>query len=125
MGEFEDQYTAELEGEVKETRGALVNDTITVLSPAEPICLRETATVHEAVQTMLARRQAGVLITDAEGRLTGIFTERDVLTRVLGRDLDARKTALARGPSRDSRGPEGGGEGARARRTTERGERFR
>ncbi len=95
MGEFEDQYTAELEGEVKETRGALVNDTITVLSPAEPICLRETATVHEAVQTMLARRQAGVLITDAEGRLTGIFTERDVLTRVLGRDLDARKTALA------------------------------
>ena len=94
-GEFEDQYTAELEGEVKETRGALVNDTITVLSPAEPICLRETATVHEAVQTMLARRQAGVLITDAEGRLTGIFTERDVLTRVLGRDLDARKTALA------------------------------
>src|SRR5438874_7574167 len=95
MGEFEDQYTAELEGEVKETRGALVSDTITVLSPAEPICLRETATVHEAVQTMLARRQAGVLITDAEGRLTGIFTERDVLTRVLGRDLDARKTALA------------------------------
>jgi len=95
MGEFEDQYTAELEGEVKETRGALVSDTLTVLSPAEPICLRETATVHEAVQTMLARRQAGVLITDAEGRLTGIFTERDVLTRVLGRDLDARKTALA------------------------------
>lgn len=95
MGEFEDQYTAELEGEVKETRGALLNDTITVLSPAEPICLGETATVHEAVQTMLARRQAGVLVTDAEGRLTGIFTERDVLTRVVGRDLDARKTALS------------------------------
>ncbi len=95
MGEFEDQYTAEAEGEVREIKGALLNDTITILSPAEPICLKGTATVHEAVQAMLARRQAGVLIVDAEGRLIGIFTERDVLTRVLGKDLDARKTPLS------------------------------
>src|SRR5207245_7027160 len=78
-----------------ESRVHLLNDTISVLAPADPICLSETATVHEAVQTMLARRQAGVLITDAMGRLTGIFTERDVLTRVVGKDLDARRTALA------------------------------
>src|SRR5206468_11425444 len=39
-------------------------------------------------------RQAGVLVTDGEGRLAGIFTERDVLTRVVGWDLDARKTPL-------------------------------
>ncbi len=43
---------------------------------------------------MLGRRQYGVLITDAGGRLTGIFTERDVLTRVVGKGLDARKTLL-------------------------------
>jgi CBS domain-containing protein len=94
MGEFEDEYSAALEGEVRETRGALLNDTIAVLGPADPICLPETATVREAVETMLARRQAGVLITDAGGRLTGIFTERDVLTRVVGKNLDARKTPL-------------------------------
>ena len=102
MGEFEDEYSAaSLEGEVRETRGALVNDTIAVLSPAEPICLRETATVRDAVQTMLARRQAGFLITDAEGRLAGIFTERDVLTRVVGAGLDARQTLLASVMTRD------------------------
>src|SRR3972149_9679530 len=95
MGEYEDERSAEQEGEVREIRGALFDDTIAVLSPAEPICLRETATVHEAVQTMLARRQAGVLITDGEGRLAGIFTARDVLTRVVGRGLDARQTTLA------------------------------
>ena len=89
MGEFEDEYSAALEGEVRETRGALLNDTIGVLGPADPICLPETATVHEAVDTMLGRRQYGVLITDAGGRLTGIFTERDVLTRVVGKGLDA------------------------------------
>jgi CBS domain-containing protein len=100
-GEFEDEYSATLDDELRdsddlgEPRGALVNDTIAVLSPAEPICLPADATVHEAVQTMLARRQAGVLITDAEGRLAGIFTERDVLTRVVGKDLDARRTSLA------------------------------
>jgi CBS domain-containing protein len=97
-GEFEDEYSATIDDDLTETddlRGALLNDTIAVLSPAEPICLAEVATVHEAVQTMLARRQAGVLVTDAIGRLTGIFTERDVLTRVVGKDLDARRTALA------------------------------
>lgn len=95
MADEEDERSAELEDEIREIRGALFDDTIAVLGPAEPICLGETATVHEAVQTMLARRQAGVLITDAEGRLAGIFTERDVLTRVVGRGLDARETTLA------------------------------
>ena len=106
-GEFEDEYSATIDDDLhdtddlRETRGALLNDTIAVLSPAEPICLSETATVHEAVQTMLARRQAGVLITDPSGRLTGIFTERDVLTRVVGKDLDARRTPLAGVMTRD------------------------
>lgn len=78
----------------QEIRGAFLNDTIAALEPATPICLRETATVAEAVARMLERRQAGVLIVDAAGRLTGIFTERDVLTRVAGVARDATRTAL-------------------------------
>ena len=99
-GEFEDEYSATIDDDLRKTddlresSAALLNDTIAVLSPAEPICFAETATVHDAVRTMLARRQAGVLITNPGGRLTGIFTERDVLTRVVGRSLDARKTSL-------------------------------
>jgi CBS domain-containing protein len=94
MTDFGEDYAAEVEGELREIRGALLDDTIAVLSPAGPICLPETATVHEAVQSMLARRQAGVLVVDAAGRLTGIFTERDVLRRVVGQDLDVRQTTL-------------------------------
>ena len=100
-GEFEDEYSATIDDDLRKTpdnlresSDALLNDTIAVLSPAEPICLPETATVHDAVRTMLAYRQAGVLVTSDEGRLVGIFTERDVLTRVVGRDLDAHKTRL-------------------------------
>lgn len=94
MTEHDSEYASEIESELREIRGALLDDTIAVLSPAEPICLRETATVHEAVQAMLARRQACVVIVDATGRLRGIMTERDVLNRVVGRDLDPRRTTL-------------------------------
>jgi CBS domain-containing protein len=83
-----------VEEELQEIRGALFDDTITLLGPAEPICLPATATVGEAIERMLARRQAGVLVVDGEGRLIGIFTERDVLTRVVGRGRDARQTTL-------------------------------
>lgn len=93
MTQFDDE-AAEIESELREIRGALFDDTIAALSPADPICLRESATVNEAVQSMLAWRQAGVLVVDGDGRLTGIFTERDVLTRVVGRNLDAKATPL-------------------------------
>jgi CBS domain-containing protein len=80
--------------ELQEIRGAFLNDTIAALEPAEPICLAGTATVAEAIARMLERRQAGVLIVDAAGRLAGIFTERDVLTRVAGAGRDATRTML-------------------------------
>ncbi|HET7340337.1 MAG TPA: CBS domain-containing protein [Methylomirabilota bacterium] len=83
-----------IEDELREIRGALFDDTIRVLGPAEPICLAPTATVGEAIERMLARRQAAVLIVETDGRLAGIFTERDVLTRVAGRGRDAARTAL-------------------------------
>ena len=105
-----DATDPDIEGELQEIRGALFDDTIAVLAPAEPICLRETATVSEAIERMLARRQAGVLVVDAEGRLTGIFTERDVLTRVVGGGRDARQTTLGEVMTRD---PEALGAGDR------------
>lgn len=96
MSQFEEDVDpAALEEEIQEIRGALLNDTITALAPAEPLCLRETVTVQEAIEQMLAGRQAGVLVVDGEGRLSGIFTERDVLRRVLGQGRDPRSTRLA------------------------------
>jgi len=95
LGPDDLEYSDEFEGEPQEIGRAIFDDQIGVLGPAEAICLREGATVSEAVQRMLARRQAGVLIVDAEGRLIGIFTERDVLTRVVGAGRDPQKTRLS------------------------------
>ena len=101
MSEFENEHSASFEDEIREIKGALLADKITTLLPAEPISVPETATVHEAVAAMLAKRQAGVLVVDGEGRLTGIFTERDVLTRVVGHNLDPRRTPLGAVMTRD------------------------
>ena len=95
MTEFEDEYSASIDEPRALPPPQLdLDDMLTQLSPADPICLPATATVHDAVQRMLARRQAGVLVVDGAGRLAGIFTERDVLLRVIAKDLDVRATAL-------------------------------
>lgn len=50
--------------------------------------------VAEAVADMIHHRVGAVLVVD-EGRLAGIFTERDVLRRVVGAGLDPRKAKVA------------------------------
>jgi CBS domain-containing protein len=46
------------------------------------VSVPEDTTLEAAVKTMRAERVGCLLVTDSDGRLTGIFTERDVLTKV-------------------------------------------
>ena len=101
MTDFDEIDPSGVESEPQEISGALLDDQIAILGPAEPICLPASASVQDAIERMLTRRQAGVLVVDGEGRLTGIFTERDVLTRVAGQGRDARRTTLAEVMTRD------------------------
>jgi CBS domain-containing protein len=91
----DDEYSSSGDPEERSIGPAVFNDTVAVLVPAEPVRLRETATVHDAAQRMVHARQAAVLVVDSAGRLAGIFTERDLLTRVVGRGLDPKATALS------------------------------
>ena len=91
----DDDYTSSGDPEERSISPAVFNDTVGVLGPAKPVCLRESATVGDASQRMVQARQAAVLVVDAAGRLSGIFTERDLLTRVVGRGLDPKTTALS------------------------------
>ena len=52
-----------------------------------------TVTVAEAVMEMNAHKVGSVLVMDGL-RLAGIFTERDVLRRVVGADLDPKFTPI-------------------------------
>ncbi len=54
-----------------------------------------TVTVAEAVQEMNVRKVGAVLVMDGQ-RLAGIFTERDVLRRVVGGNLDPKATPITK-----------------------------
>jgi CBS domain-containing protein len=106
MSDAEDAYAETFDNDFREIRGArfddtLLDDTLEVLAPPEPVCVRESVTVREAVNAMVAHHRAGVLIVDAHGRLVGIFTERDVLLRVVGKELDANRTPVGQVMTRD------------------------
>jgi CBS domain-containing protein len=49
------------------------------------VCLSPEASVSEAIDQMRERRVGCVLVCDAAGQLLGLFTERDLLRRVLAR----------------------------------------
>jgi signal-transduction protein with cAMP-binding, CBS, and nucleotidyltransferase domain len=95
MREFEDEYSESLESEFREIRGALLGHTIRTLEPEEPIRVAESTSVRDAVAQMMSAHQAAVLIVDGDGRLTGIFTERDVLSRVVAQGRDVEHATLA------------------------------
>lgn len=62
-------------------------ESILRLQPAPPVCLRPSASVAEAVEQMRAHRTGCVLVCAADRSLIGIFTERDLLKRVVAPGL--------------------------------------
>lgn len=57
--------------------------------------LAETDPVSLAVSHMTELNKGAVLLVDARGALRGIFTERDLMTRVVHAQRDARATPLS------------------------------
>ena len=71
-----------------------------VVHDQELVQLAPDATVREAARQMAAR-QVGATLVGKSGRLVGIFTERDLLARVVACGLDPAKTKLAEVMTRD------------------------
>ena len=61
----------------------------------------DTATVCDAVERMNARKIGAVLVGDEHGRPSGIFTERDVLVRVIACGIDPKVTPVRDVMTRD------------------------
>jgi CBS domain-containing protein len=71
----------------------LFHQKISVLHPARPVVVDVRDTVESAVRVMQDRKIGCVLVVTKD-RLAGIFTERDVLTKVLRKGFDAAHTAV-------------------------------
>lgn len=59
-----------------------------------PLTLRQHDSVQDACRQMSESRCGSVLITNEVGRLLGIFTGRDAVSRVLAKGKDPSKTSL-------------------------------
>jgi len=72
-----------------------VNDLLGHKATGEIVAVEPTASVFEAAEVMSARGIGAVLIRDAKGGVDGIFTERDVLKRVVAEQRDPKSTRVA------------------------------
>jgi len=60
-------------------------------SAKDPAAVPVTATAAEAIDAMIRRRMGAAAIVDDKGIVAGIFTERDVLTKVVLSGKDPHK----------------------------------
>jgi CBS domain-containing protein len=58
------------------------------------ISVLPTATVYAAACVMTRTNSSSVLVIDAANAMLGIVTERDMITRVLAKTLDAKQTPI-------------------------------
>src|SRR5262245_24240107 len=77
--EWEEAYPDE-----KSLRGSILHEPLSALDLRSPVCIPAETLVGEAVQLMNEQRIGAVLITSLDGRLQGVFTERDVLKKIVG-----------------------------------------
>jgi CBS domain-containing protein len=80
-----------------------VGDLIRHKELQELVAVGPTATVLEAVEAMSGREVGAILIRGARGVVEGIFTERDLLRRIVAEQRDAKTTRVADVMSRNVR----------------------
>jgi len=73
---------------------ALANTALSEVVSQPPLTVSPSTTLAETIRLMQLERRACVLILD-NGRLAGIFTERDILMKIAGRSLDLMHTPVS------------------------------
>lgn len=66
-----------------------------VVREQDIIALSQTSSIHDAVQAMSTHNIAAIAVTDGNGQLVGIMSERDMTHRVLACGLNPQATPLA------------------------------
>jgi CBS domain-containing protein len=61
---------------------SLMEDRVSALRPKPPVTVAPATTLQEAIRVMLAHNLGAVLVVDGGGKLAGILSERDLLTKV-------------------------------------------
>jgi CBS domain-containing protein len=84
-------------------RTQTVEEVIRNKASDELISVPASATVAEAVDVMAARHVGAVVVKNEDGLVSGIFTERDLLKRVVHAGKDPKSTPISLVMTRDVR----------------------
>ena len=66
------------------------NDSVTLMQTDDFVCIQPDTPLSEAIEQMKQDEGGCAIICDGEGSIVGIFTERDLLNKVIGRDVDLK-----------------------------------
>jgi signal-transduction protein with cAMP-binding, CBS, and nucleotidyltransferase domain len=72
-----------------------------IIDNRPPLTIDESATVSDAARAMSGARKGGAILITREGHLVGIFTERDVVQRVVAEGLDPKTTKVGQVMTRE------------------------
>jgi CBS domain-containing protein len=61
---------------------SLESDTLSALDPAMPITVRMDTSLANVIAIMRANNIGSIIVVDENGKMVGLFTERDILNRV-------------------------------------------
>lgn len=67
---------------------------ISVLEPKKPLAVLESETVEKVVALLQENRIGCVIVLDGQGKLRGIFSERDVLLKIVGKFESVRHSRI-------------------------------
>lgn len=70
--------------------------TVKSLRLSKALTVPETTTVYEACRRMAVRRVDALLLTDSNALLCGILTDKDILTRVIAREVNLEDTPCSK-----------------------------
>lgn len=73
---------------------SIMYDQVTALKQHPPVTIGESATIGQAMTLMTSSNVGAVLVVDGEGNLTGIFSERDLLKKVVGLEAGFEKLPI-------------------------------
>ena len=87
----------------RESTEMLIKDRPELASKPEPLAMPAETFASEAVARMCERNYGSVVVVDADRRPLGIFTERDVMRRIVNERRDPAGTPLSEIMTRDIR----------------------
>lgn len=82
--EIKSAITAVCQAQFGVLDSAFLCRSVSVLNPKDPLCVQQTVSIEDVIGILTKNKIGCVLICDETKKMTGIFTERDLLLKVVG-----------------------------------------